>query len=377
MDFRLERKIKTTTATELLKANSDLAYLNFIESIRAEQSKQKYAHSLDQFIKFCGLKGRDELSLLLLEKDVKTIEKTIITYILQLRKEGYAYATISSRLAAIFLFYTMNDIVVNRVKIGKYYGEHVKTIKDRGYTIKEIKLIIDHCDLKYKILVSLMASTGCRIGAIPLLKLSDIKYLEQERLHQIYFYTNSKKEEYYSFCTPECSKYINEYLEFRKRSGERLSNNSPLIRDDFIMDDLDHIMKPKHLSKSTFKFYMMNVLIRSGLRTTTPQISRLRTRKEVSMNHGFRKFCTTTMANNKIQPEIREMLLGHKIGLVGAYYKPTEREMLDEYLKVVDALTINEENRLKRVNQQLKIELDERFTLFASQLQDVKKKLGL
>ena len=42
------------------------------------------------------------------------------------------------------------------------------------------------------------------------------------------------------------------------------------------------------------------------------------------------------------------MLLGHKIGLASAYYRPSEDEMLNEYLKAVDNLTINEENRLKR-----------------------------
>ena len=57
-----------------------------------------------------------------------------------------------------------------------------------------------------------------------------------------------------------------------------------------------------------------------------------------------------------MNPEIREMLLGHKIGLASAYYKPTEQEMLSEYLKGVDNLTINEENRLKRKVEILEIE---------------------
>ena len=41
------------------------------------------------------------------------------------------------------------------------------------------------------------------------------------------------------------------------------------------------------------------------------------------------------------------MLLGHKIGLASAYYKPTEDEMLNEYLKAVPLLTISNEERLK------------------------------
>ena len=55
------------------------------------------------------------------------------------------------------------------------------------------------------------------------------------------------------------------------------------------------------------------------------------------------------------------MLLGHKIGLASAYYKPTEDEMLEEYMKAIDNLTINEENRLRKKVEKLEVE--------ASQLQ--------
>jgi hypothetical protein len=41
------------------------------------------------------------------------------------------------------------------------------------------------------------------------------------------------------------------------------------------------------------------------------------------------------------------MLLGHKIGLASAYYRPTDEEMYQEYLKAVVNLTINEEYRLR------------------------------
>ena len=71
------------------------------------------------------------------------------------------------------------------------------------------------------------------------------------------------------------------------------------------------------------------------------------------------------------------MLLGHSIGLSDSYYKPTEREMLSEYLKVVNALTINEENRLKRENQILKNKLETDFALFATKLAEVEKRIGI
>jgi hypothetical protein len=70
-------------------------------------------------------------------------------------------------------------------------------------------------------------------------------------------------------------------------------------------------------------------------------------RQAVPFLHGFRKFFTKQLVDSKVNPEIREMLLGHKIGLASCYYKPTEAEMLQEYKKAVGLLTINEENRLK------------------------------
>lgn len=54
--------------------------------------------------------------------------------------------------------------------------------------------------------------------------------------------------------------------------------------------------------------------------------------------------------------EIREMLLGHKIGLASCYYRPTEEEMYREYQKAFDNLTINEEIRLRKQVKILEVE---------------------
>lgn len=38
-----------------------------------------------------------------------------------------------------------------------------------------------------------------------------------------------------------------------------------------------------------------------------------------------------------------EITMGHSIGISASYYKPTEREVLDDYLRAVSLLTINDE----------------------------------
>src|SRR5215218_8385357 len=43
-----------------------------------------------------------------------------------------------------------------------------------------------------------------------------------------------------------------------------------------------------------------------------------------------------------------EKLLSHSIGISNSYYRPTENELLEDYLKVVDLLSIDKENKLQR-----------------------------
>lgn len=50
------------------------------------------------------------------------------------------------------------------------------------------------------------------------------------------------------------------------------------------------------------------------------------------------------------------MLLGHKIGLAAAYYRPVFEEMQKEYGKAIDNLTIDPANRLQRKIETLTIE---------------------
>ncbi len=48
-----------------------------------------------------------------------------------------------------------------------------------------------------------------------------------------------------------------------------------------------------------------------------------------------------------------ELTMGHNIGVSQCYYKPTEKEVLGDYLRAVDLLTItNTENKLeKRISE--------------------------
>ena len=126
-------------------------------------------------------------------------------------------------------------------------------------------------------------------------------------------------------------------------------------------------------------FLIRELLIASGIRTVehlTETKTNGRFRKEVMTSHGFRKFATTNMIRAKVNPEAREMLLGHSIGLSNSYYRPDANEILAEYLKAVDLLTINEENRLRRKVEILEVKAD-KIAELQQTIDDVKSKLGL
>ncbi len=54
-----------------------------------------------------------------------------------------------------------------------------------------------------------------------------------------------------------------------------------------------------------------------------------------------------------------KLLMGHDTGLEKSYYKPSESELLQDYLQAVNELTINEEFRLKMKISDLESRQDE------------------
>jgi integrase len=192
-----------------------------------------------------------------------------------------------------------------------------------------------------RVVILLLATTGIRLGAVARLKIGSLTKIEKYGLYQITVY-ESTTSEYICFCSPECTRAIDSYLSYRARYGEMLKPEAPLIREQFNTNDLLKIRYPHNNSEYTIAANLRNLLVRSGISTGTHLT-------ETTVFKGERKFVTTNMVRAKLNPEIREMLLGHSIGLSGSYYRPDNSEMVEEYLKAVDQLTINEDACVERL----------------------------
>jgi len=298
----------------------------FFSSLKSPDTKQKYRSYFKKYLELTGLTVQD----LRKEKDPRIIEMQIIDFINSCKNEGMNWGAIHNYITMIQSFCKINDIVLNTAKINRFMPEHRSVRKgDRGYTHEEISKMLEFCDERTRVIVLLLASTGMRIGAIPTLKKSNIDN------YKVTIYENDR-EEYFSFMTPECKQAIDNYIDMRSRYGEKIEDDSYLIREQFDIRDKFAIKNCRSISRETLLWKLREIAERSNVKN-----------KQVPIAHGFRKFAMKQFVNSKLNPEIREMLLGHKIGLAGAYYKPTEQEMFEEYQKAVNLLTINEENRLK------------------------------
>jgi hypothetical protein len=180
-----------------------------------------------------------------------------------------------------------------------------------------------------------------------------LQRIDKYHLYRINVY-KKEREQYTTFCTPECAKYIDQYLDWRKRIGEQLKPNSPLFRIEF--DTATEYNRPKAVSTHVVAFMIHKLLDRTGVRV--PAANRHTQRTELMQTHGFRKYFKTTCINSGMNPLYSEYVMGHRSGLTKSYFKPTDQELLEGndkalgYVAAINDLTINEENRLtKKVNE--------------------------
>jgi len=354
-------------------------------------------------MRFIGLNTTD-FSSLIEGKDTREIEISIQRFIVSLKERNYSLASQKSYLDALIHFYDINDVMIRRKKIAKFLSNddnndeegnnenNDNDTSDKPYTHEQIAKLLDFTDIRTKVAILVMASAGLRLGALPLLKVGDLISVPKYNIYQIRVYANSKSNRYHTFCTPECKKAIDNYLEYRRSCGENIIPKSPLLRREFDKRDIFAVANDvKPITRSSIKKSLNDVLYASGLRTpfTTTTTARLNNRRPTAMSHGFRKFFDTTCTHSGMNQTYIEFCLGHKLpGVKDSYFLPQPdsngvyldilegHDKSPGYLDAVDYLTINEENRLRRKVQQLTIKTD-KLDMLQEQIRMLNEKLGL
>jgi integrase len=277
------------------------AYRNFANAIRTSKTKTLYNFALSKFLTFSDIDSVDTL----ITVDSRLTTARIIDFVVYEKEKGTSYGSLCAYLAGIRKFYELNDVVLNWKKIKMYLPEKKKVQHDRAYRREEIKRILDVCDIRKRVIVLLMCSTGMRIGAIADLRLKNLHKIQLHHQSEsstsiIYRITIYEKaaERYYTFCTPECAKAIDDYLNYRIQYGEKLTPESPLLRDQFDKTDILSVTNAKPLSHNTIAVMVHQALIDASLRKPAQLVEEENNKKktlynlryDIMQSHGFRKF---------------------------------------------------------------------------------------
>ncbi len=325
----------------------------FKAAIRSPVTRDVYERRLLNFLGHLKMTPEDFLSIA--KNSPGTAEKKIISFAFELKERNekgeIAAGTVHNCVKCVRLLLEMNDIFLNWKKISRILPRVRRYALDRIPTTEEIREILDASDVRSKALTLVLLSSGIREGAIEILRIRDympIKRNEATVAGRIIVYSG-EPEQYLAFITLEAAMALEKYIKYRQEHGEDTDSTSPLFRDAFDPTTNGSEKDVKTMTAHAIR-QLYNRLLRSiGLRKERKK------RHDFSV-HGFRKYFKTRAEQSGLKPINVEILMGHSVGISDSYYKPTETELLEDYLKSIDALTVSPENQLLHEVEKLKVE---------------------
>lgn len=296
----------------------------------------------------------------------KWIEDNLIDFIAyqneRARQGDISVSTIPNYYRATKLFCEMNDVVLGWKKIARGMERVRKAANDRAPTLEKIRRVIEYPDRRIKPIVYAMVSSGIRIGAWDYLRWKHVSPITNDKgeviAAKLVVYAGDR-EEYYTFLTPESYNSLRDWMDFRASYGEIVTGDSWVMRDIWQTTNITYGANlglatcPKKLKSSGIKRLLERALWEQGIRHPLSEGVR---RHEWKAAHGFRKFYKSR-AEQVMKPINVEITMGHNIGVSASYYKPTDHEVMEDYLKAVDSLTINAD---KLILQKQVAELNEK-----------------
>ena len=365
------------------KTSNLTSYQNFYFALKSKEVKRQYPKLLGLVFDYImdsndknSSSNIDFSSSLQLEEKAENfskialespeyIQSLIISFIIhhkeRIERKEIAPGTLRNYIKVIKLFCEMNNILnINWKLIYRGLPNSVPAADDRIPTLEEIKRLLEFPDRRTKPIVLLMLSSGIRLGAFDFMKFKHITpIINQENGELIagkLIVYPKEPEEYFTFITPEAYFAIKEWMDFRASHGEHITGESWVMRDTWQKTNVryGHRIGLAQYPKQ-FKSDGIKTLIKRAWR-----IQRIRAdlkegqkRHEFKTTHSFRKyFETKSMQVMKVMNV--KLLMDHDTGISKSYYRPTEQELLEDYIKSINILTINKNNNNALIEKEVK-----------------------
>jgi integrase len=258
----------------------------------------------DQLIKSCqDLDGDPK------PKAIAKYTRLLDDFVGCLQAEGLAPGTVSNRVKSVKALFR-----ANRMKLDLPYNLSKRIVySDRAPSPEELQKTLKIANLREKVIISMLALGGFRIGTLVKLQYRHVKRDLQKMRTPIHIHveaeiTKGKNHDYDTFLGQEASEYLRTYLELRSQGSptgrnppENLHDESPLIRDS-------HTKHPKPITPSRLHGIIHGLYVKADLISGKP----LGRRYELCA-HSIRKFFRTQMAALGVDRDYIEYMMGHTI----------------------------------------------------------------
>jgi hypothetical protein len=351
-------------ARSLSELDSDIWRL-FLYSMKSPITRDKYQRRLSKFFGFAEIQAvslqEKALSFVHAARTDSSWVFTMVLRFLELQNarvnnREITGATVRNYVKAIKLFCEMADLPVQWKKLTRGLPRAKNYADDRIPSVEEIRRLMEYPDRRIKAIVSTMASSGIRLGAWDYLRWGDVRPIEREGkvvAAKIIVYAG-ESEQYFSYVSFEAWQELTNWIQYRERSGEKMTEGSWLMRDLWdtrVAQGRGLVSLPKKLASLGIKRLMERAIWAQGLRK---KLEPGKKRHPYQANHSLRKWFKTRCEIGGMKPINVETLLSHSVGVSNSYYRPTETELLEEYLSVQDFLILDNDHTLQRQVLELK-----------------------
>jgi hypothetical protein len=329
----------------------------FIFAMKAPMTKDRYKTRVAKFFDFIGLdegqnvEDKARIFARRGNEDVNWAFSNVLRFIHfqkeRVDRKEISGATVRNYAKSIKLFCDMADIPIPWKKITRGLPRGKKYADDRIPTVEEIRKLVEYPDRRIKAIVYTMASSGIRVGAWDYLQWGHIRPIERDGqviAAKMIVYAG-EDEEYFTFISPEALQALREWMGYRQSGGECISENSWVMRDLWdtrVAQGRGLASLPKKLSSLGLKRLMERAIWAQGLRK---KLEPGKKRHPYQANHSLRKWFKTRCEIAGMKPINIEKLMNHSVGISDSYYRATENELLGDYCKGVEVLSINNERQ--------------------------------
>lgn len=230
-------------------------------------------------------------------------------YLADLQDAGLSAGAISNCLKAVTTFYHVNG--AKAVKLDHPLSRKVQN-KDRAPKPEEIAMMLDKSDARDSFIIAAFASGAFREGTLTKLKYRHVKEDLETGVIPLHIHveaeiTKGKYHDYDTFLNAEAVQLLKLYIQERRNGGrsmppEEIADDAPLIRNSHITT------KILGVSEKQVRKIVHAVAVETGAAKKLADSWMYSVRC-----HSLRKFFKSQLLGAKIESEIVEYMMGHKI----------------------------------------------------------------